>query len=170
LNRFLTWLKKLLRVRPPTEYQYKWVRTHIYGEFDEANVLRHERSGWEPVPDNEIPTHLAPERTPREKWAPNGLLNAHERNSYGGLRLYRLPKPEAEERERYVTGAPQPDTELRVYPEYFTEYHRAWKDTPSLREQINNYYSEANRKEHPERQQEYEDSERNLQAKGLSFN
>ena len=162
-------LRALLPRREPVEYQYKWVRTHLYGEPDEANVLRHERSGWEPVPDDEIPTHLAPERTPREKLEPNGLLNAHERNSWGGMRLYRLPKIEAAERERYLSGVPQPDTELRVWPEYFAEYHRAWTDTPSIRSQIDEYYSAANRAEHPDRQREYEDSERNLAAKGLSW-
>ena len=164
-------LRALLPRREPVEYQYKWVRTHLYGEPDEANVLRHERSGWEPVPDNEIPVHLAPERTPKEKWAPNGLLNAHERNSYGGLRLYRLSKPEAEERERYILDNSaawrKTDQTLDPYGGYVYDFI---DNKGSLREQINEYYSEANRKEHPERQQESEDSERRLQAKGLSFN
>ena len=169
MTKFWVWLKAALTRREPIEYQYKWVRTHLYGEPDEANVLRHERSGWKPVSDNQIPKHLAPEQTPVEKWSFNSLLNAHERNSYGGMRLYRLPKIEAKERERYVIGAPQPDTELLVWPAYFTMDYMTWPDTPSLRVQIDEYYSTTNRAEHPERQQEYEESERNLAAKGLSW-
>lgn len=171
MKRFLAWLAALWPRRREIEYQYKWVRTHLYGEPDEANVLRHERSGWEPVPDNQIPRHLAPEQTPVEKWAPNGLLNAHERNSYGGLRLYRLPKSEAEERENFVRDYSAAwggtDQTLNSYGGFYAGVIDRSKG--SLRSQIDEYFSEANRAEHPERQAEYEASEENLKAKGLSW-
>lgn len=164
-------LRALWPLRQPVEYQYKWVRTHLNGEPDEANVLGHERSGWAPVPGNKIPKHLAPERTPNEKWLPNGLLNAHERNSYGGLRLYRLPKQEAKERESYLTDLSaawgKTDQTLDSHGGFYTGSIDHSKG--SLRSQIDDYYSAANRAEHPERQQEYETSERNLAAKGLSW-
>jgi len=165
-------LLAVLGRKDPKDFDYKWVRTHLMGEPDEANVLRHERQGWEPVPDNAIPKHLAPPDTPAERWAMNGLLNAHERNNYGGLRLYRIPKPTLTERQEFVldhAASWKGGTDQTLSPYGgFTYFPDAGKG--SLREQINAYYSEANRQQYPERQTEFEASEANLKVKGLSFN
>ncbi len=162
----------LIGYKNPKDFDYKWVRTHLYGEPDEANVLRHEQQGWTPVPDNALPEHLRPQDRVEDRWD-NSLLKPHERNEYKGMRLYRLPKKLVEEgrayRNRHAVEA------LRKADTHYMREEKArstfvYGVKTSLRDQINEYYSEANRKEHPERQQEYEDSERRLQAKGLSFN
>lgn len=175
MKKLWAWLTAMLSRPTPVEYEYKWVRTHLMGEPDEANVLRHERAGWQSVPDDEIPTYLAPERTPTEKWARNGLLNAYERNSYGGLRLYRLPKAEAIERETYYVELSREAGHRNIFIDPKPKYPP--KDDGAdhgprhgeLWTALEEYYSEENRTIFPERQREYEESERNLAAKGLSF-
>lgn len=80
--------------KPNPDWEYRWVRTHIFGDADHANVSVRAREGWVPVKPEEVP-EVAKELVGA---APKATVEI------GGQMLCKMPKEMAEARTEYYAN------------------------------------------------------------------